>query len=172
MTRRRRAAPACALFHKRWSPVRAQRRTERGAASSGWLVGSALLVVVVLGLAGLVDGAAGVRGAAVGLALTLLVFGFGMWLTGAVARVSPALSLLIALLTYSLQLLVLLVALLGIERSDLLDGVLDREWLGATIIGATIVWTAALALYHTRTTAGESSQGEDFSDDEGGLRSG
>ena len=135
------------------------------------LAGAAVLVAVGT-LAALTEGTAGVLGALVGLVLTLGVFGFGMSLTAAVARLTPALSLLVALLTYALQLLVLLMALVALERSDLLDGTLDREWLGGSVIVATVVWTALLALYHTRSVARESADRGDVSDQTDGPTSG
>lgn len=136
------------------------------------LLAGAVVLIGVGTLAALTEGAAGVMGALVGLVLTLGVFGFGMGLTAAVARLTPALSLLVALLTYALQLLVLLMALVALERSDLLEGTLDREWLGGSVIAATVVWTALLALYHTRSVARDSAQRQDVSGPAGGQTSG
>lgn len=134
------------------------------------LAGTTVLVAVGT-LAGLTEGAAGVLGALVGLALTLVVFGFGMSLTAAVAHLTPALSLLVALLTYALQLLVMLMALVALERSDLLEGTLDREWLGGSVIVATVVWTTVLALYHSRSVARESANPQDVTDQTDGPTS-
>src|SRR5690349_7691526 len=88
-------------------------------SAAGLVLAAACLVAVV------VDGRSGVLGVLTGVALTLVVFGFGMTMTAAVARVSPALSLLVALLTYALQLLVLLLVLAALEGSTLLEDTVD-----------------------------------------------
>lgn len=135
-------------------------------------MGGLLLTAATLAAAALTEGSSGVLGVCVGLGLTVVVFGFGMSLTAAVARLTPALSLLVALLTYALQLLVLLMVLTALERSDLLEGTLDREWLGGSVIVATVVWTTVLALYHSRSVAREPADLQDVSDQSDGPTSG
>jgi hypothetical protein len=167
---------ACAVFHKQWAVLRAARGGQSGEVAPGpgsaGVVGGLLLTGAALVAAALADGSAGVLGVCVGLGLTLVVFGFGMGLTAAVARLTPALSLLVALLTYALQLLVLLMVLTALERSDLLGGSLDREWLGGSVIAATVVWTTALALYHSRSVARDSADLQDVPDRSDGPTSG
>ncbi|WP_235735858.1 hypothetical protein [Nocardioides alcanivorans] len=58
--------------------------------------------------------------------------------------------MLIALLTYTLQLVVMAVVLIVISRSELLDGTLDRGWLGGTVIAGTIAWLACQVVVATR----------------------
>lgn len=167
---------ACAVFHKRRAVLRAARDGQVGAVPAGvggaGVVAGLLLLTAALVTAALTEGASGVLGACVGLGLTLVVFGFGMSLTAAVARLTPALSLLVALLTYALQLLVLLMAFTALERSDLLEDTLDREWLGGSVIAATVVWTTVLALYHSRSVARDSADLQDVPHHSDGPTSG
>ena len=93
-------------------------------------------------LAGLVHGRSAALGVLVGLAIAVIVLGGGALLVDAVALVMPAASLLLALLTYTLQLLVVLLAFVALEGSGLLGASLDRAWLGGTVIAATMVWLA------------------------------
>lgn len=119
------------------------------------------LAVAAVVVAGLVGGAPAAWGVVVGAVTVVVVFSFGMAVTHAVASISPALSLLVALLTYALQLVVLVLVLTGLERSDALGATLDRRWIGGTIIVGTLVWSTALVrldvLYHRSTEPRESS---------------
>lgn len=116
------------------------------------LLATALLAVVAALVAGLTSGAPAVRGVVVGACLVAALFALGSVVVQAVATLSPSLSLLVALLTYVLQLLILVVALTALERSGLLGPRLDRSWTGGTIIAATLLWSAALVHSATRRT--------------------
>ena len=83
-----------------------------GAVGAG-----AVAVLVLVVVASLTDGRPAVVGAAGGGVLTLVVFALGIAVVGAVARVMPAASLLVALLTYALQLLVLALCVAAIDRA-------------------------------------------------------
>ena len=61
------------------------------------------LAAVAVPLAALASGAPAASGAAIGAGMVLVFFGFGAMTVNAVAAVSPAASLLVALLTYVLQ---------------------------------------------------------------------
>jgi ATP synthase protein I len=100
-------------------------------------VGLGVLTAVVAGLA---SGAPAAGGVVVGVLVVALVCVGGSLLVNAVAGVLPAASLLVALLTYTLQVMVLLLVFVALERSDLLGEQLDREWLGGAAIGATLAW--------------------------------
>ncbi len=98
----------------------------------------------VLALVGaVVAGSAAAWGALVGTGLVVLVCAGGSLLVNAVAGILPSASLLVALLTYTLQVLLLLVAFLALERSGLLGGALDRIWVGGAAIAATLQWLVA-----------------------------
>jgi ATP synthase protein I len=92
----------------------------------------------------LLAGSAAGLGALVGVTLIVVVATGGTLMVNAVAGVMPTASLLVALLTYTLQLLVLLLAFVWLERSGLLADTLDRGWLGGAVVGGTVLWLATL----------------------------
>lgn len=103
-------------------------------------------VTVVVGalvvLTGAVSGGApSAYGALVGVAIALLVFSFGAFAVDAVARLMPVASLLVALLTYTVQVLLMLVVFVALNRAGVLDNTLERGWLGGAIIAAVLTWT-------------------------------
>lgn len=99
-------------------------------------------VGVLLVLAGaLRDGAPAAYGALVGAVLVLAVLGTGSLVVGYVARTMPAASLMVAMLTYTLQVVLLLVFFMAMTRSGALDDGVDRDWLGGAIIVGALVWT-------------------------------
>lgn len=125
---------------------------------------SAALVVALAVVALLVDGDAATRGALCGGAVAVVVFVSGSLVVNAVAGLAPGLSLVFALSTYLLQVFALALFFTVLTGSGLLDGTLDRAWLGASIIGVTLVWlgvqvalarTARIPVYDLPTRAGE-----------------
>jgi hypothetical protein len=54
------------------------------------------------------------------------------------ARLGPAAGLAVLLLTYTLRLALVLVALRLLSRAE----IVDRRWLGGTIIACALTWTA------------------------------
>lgn len=116
-----------------------------GALGAG---AGAVLVLVVAGAA--TTGRAAVVGAATGGVLTLLVFALGIALVDLVARVMPRASLLVALLTYVLQLLVLAVCIAAIDRAGIGQDTLARGWFAAGVIAVTLLWMAGQLVAATR----------------------
>ena len=125
-----------------------------GFRGSRVLVRAGIVSLVVgtcaVAVAALVGGAPAAAGAAVGVALVLLVFGGGAFFVDLVAGVLPTASLLIALLTYTLQVLVMAAAFLVLTRGGLLDDTLDRAWLAGAVIVGTAGWLAALVVLATK----------------------
>jgi hypothetical protein len=125
--------------------------TRRGASP---LLGAAVAgtaAVVVLGVAGgVLDGAPGATGALVGGCLTLAVFAVGLGLVSLAARVLPTASLLVALLTYTLQLLVLAMAVALLDRTGLAGDELSRGWFAAGVIAVTLLWLLGQVVAATR----------------------
>ena len=77
-------------------------------------------------------------------------------------------TLLVALLTYTMQVAVLALVFLALQRSGALEDAVDRRWLGVTVILGTLAWTALLVrgattqripLYHTPEGPEKSSGG-------------
>ncbi|MET1060421.1 MAG: hypothetical protein ABWX84_12535 [Nocardioides sp.] len=109
-----------------------------GAALAALVTG---LVTTLVGA--LVDGAPAAYGALAGTLLVVGVFFLGAGLVHVVAGLLPAASLLVALLTYTLQVLVLALAFAALSRSGLLDDALDRRWLAGAVIAGTVAWMVA-----------------------------
>lgn len=106
-----------------------------------------LLVTVVLGVAlgvvaALVTGGPGVWGVAVGVLLTCASLGLGSLVLAWVTEVSPAMSLVVALMTYTLQVVLLLAAYVVLQGSAEARAVVSGPWLGATVIATTLAWLA------------------------------
>jgi ATP synthase protein I len=107
-------------------------------------------VVVLAIVAWVVDGAPGVTGALVGGGLTLTVFVLGIGLVSVVARALPAASLMVALLTYTLQVLVLALAVVVLDRAGLAGDEVSRGWFAAGVIAVTVLWLLGQVLAATR----------------------
>jgi ATP synthase protein I len=127
--------------------------TERPAAPSLRVPGvRAALAVTVLGglaavaVAGLVAGQAQMVGALLGAALVCGFFVFGALSTNVAAAYLPQASLVVAMLTYVLQVVGLWVVLLAVTRSGLTDESIDSRWLAGTVIVGTLVWVATLCV--------------------------
>jgi ATP synthase protein I len=78
-------------------------------------------------------------------------FGFGALTVNAVAAVSPAASLLVALLTYVLQVVAVGVVFLALDASGALGTTVDAGWVAGTVIAATLCWLVAQILAATRS---------------------
>ena len=125
---------------------------ESGVALLLWSGAVTLVVGGLVALVGwLAQGAAAGLGALAGTALVVAVCAGGALLVNAVAGALPTASLLVALLTYTLQMMLLLVTFVALERSGLLDASLDRTWVGASVIAATLMWLVAHVVLTFRT---------------------
>jgi ATP synthase protein I len=115
---------------------------------AGPLVRRALVTTVVLGavLAGVGAIAAGTPaalGAAIGTAMVCAFFAVGALVLDVVAGLAPAASLLVALLTYTLNVVLVAVFFVTMKQSGLLDHDVDARWLAGGVIAATLAWLAA-----------------------------
>ncbi len=120
---------------------------QRPAPVARFAVGPSLVTGLVCSLVGLVSaGSAGLYGALLGLGCVVAFFGFGHIVLETFRTIAPTFYLVIALLTYVLQ----VVALLGVfalfaTRQKWQDTV-STTGLGLTIIACTMVWMAGLVL--------------------------
>ena len=111
----------------------------------------ALAIGAVLALVGaLVDGSAAAYGALVGSGLAVAVLWGGATVVDLVAGLMPAASLLVAVLTYGLQVVLMGLVLLALGRSGLLDATVDRHWVGGSVIAVTATWLVAQITLTTR----------------------
>ena len=116
----------------------------------GALGAGTVAVLVLIVVAGLVDGRPAVVGVAAGGALTLAVFALGLAIVGFVARLLPSASLLVALMTYALQLLVLALVVAAIDGSGAGASTLSRGWFAAAVIAVTLTWVVGQLVAATR----------------------
>lgn len=98
--------------------------------------------IALVAVAAVVSGSPAAWGAAVGGVIAVGVFAFGAFAVDAVARLMPTASLMFAMLTYTLQVVLMALAFVAVNRSGLLDEELDRNWLGGAIILGALVWLA------------------------------
>lgn len=112
------------------------------------VVGRAAGLSVLAGLAAtvvaaLTGGAGAASAAAVGAGLVAVVVAFGTLSMHLVASAMPTASLVVALVTYATQLAIVLVVFLAITRGDVFATRLERGWLAAGMVLATLVWTVS-----------------------------
>jgi hypothetical protein len=117
-------------------------------AAFGWTLVAGLLTITT---AALTAGSAAALGALVGTLLVLGFFGFGASVVNAVASVSPTASLLVALLTYALEVLALGAVFLALRRSGALAATVDGDWVGGVVIAGTLVWLVAQTIAEVRS---------------------
>lgn len=108
------------------------------------LAGTTAAGVLLAMLGWLLTGSHGAMGAGFGTLLVVGFFGFGAVTVNLVAAVTPRASMVVALLTYVLQVLMLALALVGLSRSDLAPGTVDPRWVAGAVLVGTLVWTGAL----------------------------
>lgn len=117
------------------------------AASRGLVsvLRGAVLAAAAAGLAvavsgALFEGSSAAYGALAGTALVTVVFAFGAFTVNTVASVLPSATLLVAMLTYTLQVVLMGVTFAALSMSGLLEGDLDQTWLGGAVIAGTVAW--------------------------------
>ena len=112
--------------------------------------GSLAVGLASAGIGALVAGSPAAVGALIGTALVVLVFAGGSFAVDEVARVMPSAALLVALLTYTLQVLAMGLAFVAISRSGILDQTADRGWLAGAEIAGTAGWVVLQVALATR----------------------
>jgi ATP synthase protein I len=107
-----------------------------------------LLLVVV---AALVAGAPAAAGAVIGAVAVVVFFGFGALTVNAVSAVAPRASLVVALLTYTLQVVLLFAVFASLAASPAVGTTIDRGWVAGAVIAETMVWVVAQIVAATRS---------------------
>ncbi|WP_435742183.1 hypothetical protein [Nocardioides sp. SYSU DS0663] len=118
----------------------APRRSSGAGVLAGAAVGSLALGLAVAATGALLDGERAAYGALVGSVLAVVVFAFGAFTVNVVAGLMPSASLAVALLTYTLQLLVVVVVLVGLERSPAAGEELADGWLTGGLVATVLAW--------------------------------
>lgn len=114
--------------------------------------GSAVVVAVVLlvVVAALALGRPAALGALVGGTIAVSFFLVGSGVVAAAVRLAPQTVLLVALLTYALQVAVVALVFAELVASGALEETLSPAWLAGGVGVATAVWTAAQLLAVSR----------------------
>lgn len=102
-------------------------------------------------LAALTSDSGAVRGVLAGAGSVVAFYLFGTVVVGLAARVAPTTALLVALLTYTLQVVLVGVLFTALVRSGRLGEDLRPEWLAGGLIAATFAWIAAQIAVTLRT---------------------
>ena len=124
--------------------------TTVGSVVRGAFLTTAAVGLAAVTLAALVSGGPAATGAAIATGMVCGFFGLGALVLGVVTRLAPAASLLVAMLTYTLKVVLIGVVFLALSRSGALGGAVDAEWLGGTVIGCTLVWSASQIVLNVR----------------------
>lgn len=126
------------------------RTTTVGAVIRGASVATVSTGLLAVLLGALTAGSAAAVGAGIGTVMVTLFFAFGAMVLAVVARLAPAASLLIALLTYTLKVVLVGLVFLGLSRSGALADDVDARWLGGTVIACTLTWLVAQIVLSVR----------------------
>jgi ATP synthase protein I len=137
--------------------VTAQHGVREGLADG--LVGAGLAVVVGAGVAAagaaLGHATAGppqALGAVLGAGLMTAFYLVGTVTISLVTAYAPRASLLVALLTYVLQVAALALVLAEVQASPATGTTLDVAWTGGAVVVATVVWLVLLVVRALRST--------------------
>jgi len=110
------------------------------------LVATAVCAVV----AAIVVGGSGLLGALIGGGVVLLFFGATPAVLGPVAKATPALSLLFAMIFFVTKVIALLALFVVLKRSTGESGAIDAESVSVSVIVTTLAWLLARILDATR----------------------
>lgn len=105
-------------------------------------VGAFVVAALVTFLAWLVGGTGAVGGAAAGAFSLAVVMSFGTFVVHTVAAAIPSLSLLVAMMTYALQIVMVGAFFLALKRSDALGTTVDGTWLVVGVVVGSLSWSA------------------------------
>ncbi|WP_456696469.1 hypothetical protein [Aeromicrobium sp. P5_D10] len=103
-----------------------------------WVVAVVAVCAVV---AGIIQGSAGALGALFGGGLVCVFFSSSPFALGPITKVSPQLSLLVAMMFFVTKVVALLALFTVLADSDRAGDRLDPKSLAGTVIVATLAWT-------------------------------
>lgn len=133
------------------TPTAERKARPYGVAALGVAVLAGCLAgLVVAAVAAYVDGSPGLVGALTGAGVTLLVLATGFAGVDLVAGIMPAFSLVVALLTYTLQVVALAALLVVLRGADDIEQTLTPAWFAGGVITVAMAWTVCLLVHATR----------------------
>jgi ATP synthase protein I len=111
----------------------------RAAVLPGLVAGIVVALVALM-----VEGAAGLWGALAGAVLVTAFFGSGQLVLRAFKQIEPMFLMAIALMTYALQVVVLIVLYAVFANSDVSEDQFSTKAFGVAVLVSTAVWIVAL----------------------------
>lgn len=127
------------------------RRSDPGTRVLGGAMLAAFGVAALVTLvAALVGGEGAVAGAAVGGFSLAVVMVFGTYVVHVASDAVPTLSLLVAIMTYALQLAMMTAFFLVLLRSGALGDEVNGGWLVVGVVAASLTWSTAQIWFSTR----------------------
>lgn len=105
------------------------------------LLPALIVSLACVAVAGLTSGEKGVIGAAVGAVIVLVFFASSPLALGPVTKVSPHLSVLVALTFFFTKVIALVALMVVVLNPEGVGKHLDKGALGGTIIVCTLAWT-------------------------------
>lgn len=102
-------------------------------------------------VAAVVAGRPQVLGVVVGALVVAGFFTLGSLSTSLAAAYAPALSLVVALVTYALQVVLLAVVFLELTATPAARAAVDVDWAAGAVIAGTLLWTLSLVVAAVRT---------------------
>ncbi|MFS0886739.1 hypothetical protein [Aeromicrobium sp. 179-A 4D2 NHS] len=112
--------------------------------------GALAAIAVCAVVAALVAGGPGLLGALIGGGVVMLFFGATPTVLGPVAKATPTLSLLFAMIFFVTKVVALLALFLVLQRSAGESGPIDPESVSVTVIATTLAWLFLRVLDATR----------------------
>ncbi len=100
-----------------------------------------VLVALIAGVAGATQGSAAAGGALVGGGIACAFFSFGSLVVNAAVRMAPQAALAVAMMTYTLQLVLVLVVFIALSESGAVGDTLSAGWISGGVIVAALAWT-------------------------------
>ena len=107
----------------------------------GVLLPAAISSAIAAGVCATVSGLPGLYGALIGSALVAAFFISSLLVLGPTKRISPTLTMLIAMLLYGAKVVALVVFMVFLFQPGGIGESLDRESLAGTVVALTLVWT-------------------------------
>ena len=123
-------------------------RTSRVLVAAGLCVVAAVALATLLGW--LLDDRPGGLGALVGGAIALGFFLFGSSVVNAATRMAPQAALLIAMTTYTLQVVLVAVVFYALDSSGAVGDTIAGGWLAGGVVAATVAWTVGQLVFSSR----------------------
>lgn len=104
-----------------------------------WVLGGTAAATIVGAVA---QGRTEVLSALLGGGIVLVFFGFGAVVVGAASRLAPQTALLVAMVTYTLQVVLVALIFAALTEADAFDTALSAGWLAGALILGTFAWMA------------------------------